>query len=169
MGLLVGVGLTVWLSSTVLDRERDGVGRRPATSFTAPDEVGAGVALAVEPHEELDDGQVARVSSTAFAAGATVTVRQCLTPSPGTALVLGGATCDEGAAPREVVVDARGHLVVDLVVRNVVTAGGLPYDCAGEAGFCSVVASTTAGEVVRGSAAISFRAGVRPEITLPGS
>lgn len=164
LGLLAGVGLTAWLSGEVLDDGGSG-DRRPPTTLVAPEDVEPGVAVTVDPGEGLEDGQQVHVSSRGFAPGAAVAVRQCLTPSAGTSLVLGGATCDEGTPPVAVVVDARGRLEADVVVRAVVTAGGLPWDCAGEAGACSVVAATAGGE--RGGAELSFRAGVRPEITLP--
>ena len=179
LGLLVGVGLTAWLSSRVLDDRPGGARSGPATSLPeAPD---AGVEVAVTPARDLDDGEVVRVASSAFPAGATVALRQCLTPSRGTALVLGpGGGCDDVAPPVVAVVDARGRFEAELVVRGVVTVGGLPFDCAESAGFCSVLASTeeptpdgsaTGGpapsEPTTGAAPLAFAPGTRPQLTLP--
>lgn len=132
LGLLVGVGLVVWLgAATLSDRgpsaEVDAPLLGEASNGAAGDVRDDGVEVAVDPADGLVGDDRVRVTAGGFAAGATVTVVPC---GPGNlALVDGPEPCDADHRV-EVAADGDGRVEVTLVLPRVLSAGPLPYDCA---------------------------------------
>lgn len=171
IGLLIGVGLTVWLGSMVMDGTfgDDEPVRRDAESLasvvdsptTEPD----ALTISVTPATELVEGTEVTVTSDAFAPGSEVRVATCLSRSN---LVTGDASACDQDTTRPAVVDDRGRLVVRYAVPRVVSAGATPFDCAAEARLCSVVVTDSTDATRTGAAPLTFRADSQgPEITLP--
>ncbi len=172
VGLLIGVGLTVWLGSMVADGVFGGDSPKPrdaaslASVIDSSTTVPATAAVAVEPATDLVDGQRVVITSDAFPAEAAVQVDLCLARP--NAVSGSDSPCDPTAAALDPV-DARGHLVARYDVRRVVTVGGTPYDCASEAGLCVLRVTAVDDPATTGSAPLAFRTDdSRPEITLPG-
>lgn len=171
IGLLVGVGLTVWLGSMVMDGTLGGDEAQPrdaetlASVIASTTTVPRRAAISVVPASDLTDGAVVTVTSDAFPAGSEVRVDTCLARSN---MVTGDAPpCDPGGGALSVV-DQQGHLATRYQVARVVTVGGTPFDCAGEPGLCIVAVTDTADTTRAGSVPVAFRAdGHGPEITLP--
>ena len=172
LGLLIGVGLTVWLASMVVDGSFGGDSPERGNAETLASvvdpptsAVADPVAITVAPATDLVDGAEVTITSDAFPAGAQVRIETCLTRSK---VVTGEASpCDPTATALDVV-DPRGHLVVRYPVARVVDVGGTPFDCAGEPARCVVAVTDVADATRTGSAPITFRPQTRgPEITLP--
>lgn len=171
IGLLIGVGLTVWLGSMVVDGTLGGDSPKPRDAATlasvidSTTTVPSNAAIAVDPATDLTDGTVVTITSDAFAAGAEVRVNTCVARS---SVVTGDAEpCDPATGALEVV-DERGHLVARYPVARVVTVGGTPFDCAAEPARCVVAVTDTADPARTGSVLVTFRAEAHgPEITLP--
>ena len=129
LSILLGVGLSVWLGSRVLDSTTGNGG--PADRAR---EAAAGT-IAVTPATGLTDGATVAIEGTGLPPGpARATV--CLTNGPTDGGPLG--TCDGSIqAPIEVAPDGRaiGQLAVPRAIRVIVT----DYDCAAFDGACSVV------------------------------
>lgn len=171
IGLLVGVGLTVWLGSMVMDGTFGGDSPKPRNAATLASVIDSSTtvprtaAVVVAPASDLADGAQVAVTSDAFEAGTAVRIETCLAR---TSVVTGGASPCDATGTALAVVDERDHLAARYAVRRTVTVAGTPYDCASEAGFCTVTVTDTAHEDRTGSAPITFRAEARgPEITLP--
>lgn len=171
IGLLVGVGLTVWLGSMVMDGTFGGDSPKPrdtetlASVIDSSTTVPRGAAVAVTPTSDLTEGAEVTVTSDAFPAGTEVRVETCLAR---TSVVTGDASpCD----PREIalaVVDERGHLAARYPVTRVVTVAGTPFDCASKPGMCVVAVTDTADATRTGAVPVTFRdEGNGPQITLP--
>ncbi|MBX3286805.1 MAG: hypothetical protein KF703_15755 [Actinobacteria bacterium] len=170
IGLLVGVGLTVWLGSMVADGMFGGDGPKPrdaaslASVIESSTTVPATASIVVDPAADLVDGQRVVITSDAFPAEGAVQVDSCLAR---TTVATGDSACDPTATALDPV-DARGHLVARYDVHRVVTVGGTPYDCASQAGLCVLRVTAVGQEDPIGSAPLTFRADDdRPEITLP--
>lgn len=173
LGLLVGVGLTVWLGSMVMGGSLGGDSPKANdaetlasvvdSSTTAPGTTA--LAVSVNPATDLGEGAEVSVTSDAFPAGAEVRVDTCLARA--NTVTGDAARCDApGSLPAQV--DAKGHLAVRYVVARVVTVGGVPYDCGTKAGLCVVAVTDAADPTRTGSVPISYQEGIRgPEITLP--
>lgn len=171
LGLLVGVGLTVWIASMVVGgssggdqpERRDAAGLAEVLDPTTT--VPASAALSVAPASDLTDGAVVTITSDDFPAGAQVRVERCLARSG--AVTGDTSPCDPAGVALDSV-DARGHLVARLAVSRVVEVGGVPFDCASEPPRCTVRVTAVAEPARSGSALITFRSeDDRPQITLP--
>jgi hypothetical protein len=175
LGLLIGIGLTVWLGSMAVD------GMRPATKDASPltasgtstsvagataPEVQA-VEVTVSPQQGLAEDATVTVASDGFPADAEVSVTTCLAGS-GSAKVAAGAPCDP-ASTATFRTDAAGHLAASYRPSRLVTASGMPFDCASAPKQCRLQVAATASPHLVGSVDISFDPGLgSPQITLPG-
>lgn len=171
VGLLVGVGLTVWLGSMVMDGTLGDDSPKPRNAETlasvvdSPTTAAVSMAISVAPTTDLVGDSEVTITSDAFAAGTEVRVDTCLARS---SVVLGDSSPCDPSRESLAVVDGRGHLDVRYVVARVVTAGVTPFDCTSEPGLCVVTVTDTADATRVGSAPLTFRADAeRPEITLP--
>jgi hypothetical protein len=130
IGLLLGVGLTVWIGSQVFD---DTTGGSASTTVTTPS-LSSKAAITVEVPPGLDDEGAVQVRGTGFPTG-PVQATLCLThpvestPDP----------CDTATDARANVA-ADGTWELNLVVPRVISVGGEHYDCAAAPGACSVLA-----------------------------
>ncbi|MCU1496254.1 MAG: hypothetical protein JWM47_207 [Acidimicrobiales bacterium] len=173
VGLLISVGIVVWLGSMASDRGTDGPGRPstriedetidgPAGSVVT---VPAALAVDVSPSAGLKGGAEVVVTSNAFAAGEVVAIRMCVA---GADRVVGGDGCD-ATTTTKVFVNAERHLQANYRVRRVVTAGGLPFDCLTEAHRCTVRVAIDADPSQGGTVALTFAPDPDlPEISMPG-
>jgi hypothetical protein len=144
-GLLVGVGLTVWLGSVVMG---DIGGSRSASRGTRSEEL----AVAVAPAEKLDDGSPVFVTSSAFRPNELVGVAVCLAAD----IDRGIDACDTVSSTRYFT-DSDGRLAVRFAVPRVITVGKDAYDCADVPERCLVVAAAEEDRNRSGGVAVSFR------------
>lgn len=170
VGLLVGVGLTVWLGMRVTSSVGDGVGAARSTTTLpgAVDPSGHGLSglgtltvpggatgtgrLEAGPSTGLSDGAPVRVAGSGLAPGAT-SVTQCLRFETRAAGVDGA--CDDTTSVAGTVT-ASGDLVVGTTARRVITVLDTRYDCAAFAGACVLVAHDTGALVDIAEAPLSF-------------
>lgn len=124
--LLVGVGVTVWLGSQVMDRVDPSPSTKPAP------------AMAISPRGDLPDGLEVQVTASGLTSG-PVTVMTCVTdrlpattPEP---------PCDPSGA-QQATASADGSVSTTVLVTRTVTVTGTPYDCGAFAGACSLVVQT---------------------------
>lgn len=156
-GLLVGIGLTVWLGSQVLSSTTGGDtrGAKPTTDVStlssnlaelmpsaAPDLEPSGAALRIDPPSELEDGTTATVVGTNLSPG-PIDITACLAIDTSS----GSDSCDPSTAVRSTVA-AEGTVELSYEVARVLTVDGTAYDCAARPGACVLV-------------------GLRPDIPLP--
>jgi hypothetical protein len=166
LGLLVGVGLVVWLGSEAFDRTADAprsVQQAEELDLTVPSPEAAG-SLRVEPTSGLVDGGIVAITGEGLDPGpATLTI--CLafqTRAAGT----------EGACDRstDVLVDvgADGTVAAELTVRRVLWVLGAPYDCAAFPGACTVIVHTDGSLTGAPDAPLGLAANLPPvEATVP--
>lgn len=171
IGLLIGVGLTVWLGSIAMNgglggHDNKASGRTSVSSVLATSTTLAPTAaITVRPATDLAEGATVTVSSAAFPAGTKVRVSTCLSRAT---LATGTASlCDE-TTTSNAVVDRNGHLILGYKVVRAITVNNVPFDCAEKAGACVVTATSTVDGSKHGSVPLTFTdTGRGPEITLP--
>lgn len=172
IGLLVGVGLTMWLGSIAMNggfgsnKDKSGDEKASVSSVLATTTTLAPTApITVSPTTDLTDGATVTVRSSAFPAGSKVRVTTCLaraTLATGDAALCDDTTGSTGAT------DASGHLNVPYRVPRVVTVGGTPFDCAEKPESCVVTATSVDRPALHGAVPVTFAPQAHgPEITLP--
>ena len=144
LGLLLGVGLTVWLGSRAFDATTgkdgpidDARDIASASTLTVPGNTAgpAGTGIVLAPADGLTDGTSVAIEGTGLPQG-EVRATVCLTFQTRAAGALGA--CDETTTTTlEVAADGRaiGRIVVPREIRVITDA----YDCAAFAGACSVL------------------------------
>lgn len=165
VGLLVGVGLTVWLGSMALSGSTGGGSTRrsggqpgAASTTTLPS-----VAVDLSPRTGLTDGAKVTITSDAFGANRAVSVLVC---TRGADLGTGADACGDPIASLRT--DAAGHLAGQVAVPRIVEVGLGPFDCAEDAGRCSVVLRAAGEPAAQASVPLAFVAGLDPpELTMP--
>jgi hypothetical protein len=169
VGVLITVGLVVWLGSRVLP-DSDDSPLRSSTSVTAPGDPRA-LEVTLDPAEGLDETTTLVATVEGLDPGAKLRIATCLR---GGSLVIGAdAPCDDASA-REANADEDGAAIVPYHPARLITAGGLPFDCAAHAATCEVrvtqaTGSSGGGGARSGAAAFSYKADLPPpEITVPG-
>lgn len=136
LGLLIGVGLTVYLGSRALEGSSGligGGGGSPAKLAFAD------VTLSPNP---VPEGTVATVRSNDFVSGADITLTTCLAPTGDRPW-----RCDPSTA-MHASVDVLGELGADYPVRRRITIAAKPVDCSTAAAQC-VVRAAQAEPIVR--------------------
>ncbi len=144
VGLLVGVGLTVWLGSMALDLGGGGGGRRRTTTTTTvattsttrpvdPAALGLPFTVEVDPTSGLGDGSDLTVRVSGPAPGVSVSVSTCAAGPEAD----GAPTCDADSV-RQVTTDPDGEVAAVYRVPRTVTVGSTSVDCAEEAGRCQL-------------------------------
>lgn len=146
VGLLVGVGLTVWLGSQVLGGGGSSSGAGGAGGArsalddlqhaSVPGTVPAGQRITVTTDGTLVDGDSVRVGGTGLAPG-PLQLTTCLAHEQ--RLPEGLAGCDPDTTVEASAGDD-GTLVADYQAHRVITVGDVGYDCAAFDGACVVVA-----------------------------
>ena len=150
VGLLLGVGLTVFLGSRATD-SLGGSGSNGKTGLdhltsevsslvasTQPGGPATGARLVLSTPAKLGDGGSIGVAGQALAPG-EAQLTTCLTirePYPAD----GGGQCDLDTTAPAGTVDQRGEVTTTYRARRVITVHGTRYDCAARAGACSLVA-----------------------------
>jgi hypothetical protein len=177
LGLIVGIGLTVYLGAQAMSGVGGSSGKDRTTTRN-PDEAAqrlgdelkgltGDTVLGLEP-----SGATLTITAPgglADGARATVTGAQ-LSPGPGELLTCLAAGSASGEAPRcdestraAVTVDATGSLRSAYPARRVVHVGGTAYDCAARAGSCVVMLHRPDNPLVSGTtAALTFAGGLPP-------
>ncbi len=136
VGLLIGVGLTVWLGSIVVGGigGSGGEGAGKEASATALGRT----TLSVDPSGPLADDTVARVHGTGFVATSAVRVSVCLAEEVGPIR----RCADDGA--RVIHADVLGAIDTTVTIRAAVTVGARTVSCSGS-NACILVARATTG------------------------
>ena len=145
LGLLIGVGLTVWLGSMALD----GIGGGGSSSRDRAPDVstvpGTGdTAVTLTPDGPLAAGTPIRVAGTGYIATSKVQVLACLRPvgdGPPT-------RCDPTGAV-EAKVDALGEIDTTYIAPAAVTVDGRAQDCTTRNARCLLVARSRTGPTTR--------------------
>lgn len=145
VGLLIGVGLTVWLGSIVVGGI-GGSGRDTNRNSNRSAPAG-GANVEVQPPGSLADGTEAQIHGTGFIAGSTVRVSVCL-PQDRRAQ----RRCADAGA-KVATADALGEFDATLTVRSRITVAAKTVDC-GHLGACLVVARSTSGPDRVGTASL---------------
>ncbi len=127
LGLLIGVGLTVYLGSRALDSSSGLIGGGGRSKVAA-----AAVTLSPNP---VPEGTNASVVSVDFVSGADITLTTCLVHT-GT----GPWRCDPATAAHATV-DVLGELRAEYPVHRVVTIAAKPVDCSAPEARCVVRAA----------------------------
>ena len=152
LGLLIGVGLTVWLGSRVMDDVGGSIG--PSVRS------GATPTLLASPATAITDRQTITVDGAHFDVGATVTVVQC-------ARVRTADRCDPSTTT-SAKVSALGSLESPFVVHRALVLAATPLDCAAPGSRCFLRASTEAPRARSADAALAITAASPPTTTAPG-
>lgn len=148
VGLLVSVGLVVWMGSQAFDGAtrpvRGGTGNTDAAASTVTESTV--LAVAAVPDTGLTGEDSIEVSSAGLEPGEKVTVTACTrSPGPGSA----APACDP-TSETSTTASAAGRIEVRFAMPRVVSASGLPIDCATDAGRCEVqVRGSDSGSVGR--------------------
>lgn len=148
VGLLIGVGLTVWLGMRAMDSVGSGTrGTRTTTAagegdgpgglgtLTVPGTGAPTGTVTLDPAIGLGDGMTVKVAAADLEAGAWE-VTECLTNQTRAAGVDGA--CDPSTTVRASV-PASGDLAAGFTVQRVIRVLDAPYDCAAFAGACVLV------------------------------
>lgn len=181
LGVLVGVGLTVWLGSQALSGGGGGGGggsdaggrRTPSAdpsgaieALDALDELTASGAidapsppgLKIVPGTGLVDGVPVAVVGTGLPVGIADVVA-CLSTPP-TSLA-GIDPCDPATA-RQTIVEADGALVVETTAVRALRVKDTPYDCAAAPGACEFRVTSTGSDGPPPTAPIIFAENLQP-------
>ncbi len=172
--LIIGIGLTVWLGSTVMSSTGGGGASR--TKATTPDaqvstlsstldELGPSPATGMEPSgatlatsRGLADRGATTLRGTSLSPG-PIDVSTCLAKT-GTRFEVGG--CDPSTT-RTVDVGAGGTLASKVPIHRVITVEGTAYDCAARPGACALFGHRPDNPLDTGLAApLVFATGLRP-------
>lgn len=166
VGLLVSVGVVLWLGSQVFD---------DVSSPTAPDAAGAaessttvetrpGVDVVADPNTGLTGDASITISASGLLPGEGVVVAACVGALESVPVDLN--SCD-ATTETSATASATGKADVRLAVPRVLQAGGLPIDCAQESGRCEVrVQGKESG--LTGALPLSFAEGLDPPDLLEG-
>lgn len=171
VGVLLGVGLVVWLGSSIVPSGGgDGGSGGGAEVGLSPDDVAdlgidqvvptevTGTGVSLTDDGSLDDGESVFVDGSGFAPG-TVELTVCLTDE---SRVAGGlAGCDPATATTVEVGDD-GVLDAGYQVQRVITVSDVAYDCAAVSGGCSLVAAPPGAPDQGPAAPLLFAAGLPP-------
>lgn len=136
VGVLVAVGLVVWLGSRVSDevaRDRDPAGQGSVVVTTEAS--GAAVDVRADPSTELTGDASITVSASGLQPGEKVAVLACSSAVDALPTEIGA--CDAGSEVTTTA-SAAGNIEVRLAMPRVLTASGLPIDCASAASRCEV-------------------------------
>ena len=151
VGILLGVGLTVFLASQVTG-DLGGSGHRSSTTIaglpdisdaTVPGTPFGGATLEVATPTHLDDGTPLRVTGLGYPSG-PVEVTTCLTRPVDPAD--GRGACDAATTVRTTATataDGTAGIRLDYPARRVITVDGVRYDCAATTAGCSLLAHPT--------------------------
>ena len=138
LGLLIGVGLTVYLGSRALDSSSGLIGGGGGSKVAA-------AAVTLGPGRP-PEGTSTAVASVDFVSGADITLTTCLAHTD-----TGPWQCDPTTATHATV-DVLGELRADYPVHRVVRIAGKPVDCSVPAAGCVVRAAQAVPIVRIGSA-----------------
>lgn len=135
-GLLISVGIVVWLGSIAFDGSTDSIRSRDGDATTTQVPIAEdGAAIAIDPATGLTDGAEVRITGTDFPAG-SVSITACLTNAPAGA----GDRCDAGTTT-VAAVGADGQVAATRTAPRVITVNGTAYDCAAAPAACSLRAA----------------------------
>ncbi|MCU1356361.1 MAG: hypothetical protein JWM89_1779 [Acidimicrobiales bacterium] len=146
LGLLIGVGLTVWLGSRVVDEVGGPVG--PAAHGDATP------TLLASPATAITDRQRITVDGAHFDIGSTVTIVQC-------ARVRTADRCDPSTRTKAKVT-VLGGLQSSFAVHRALVLDAMPLDCAAPGSRCFLRASTDAPRARSADAALTITAATPP-------
>lgn len=176
--LVIGIGLTVWLGSTVLSSTTGGGGKK--TTGTTPsaqvstldstlEDAGAAVpglepsGATLEVAKDLADHGSTAVRGHDLSPGA-IDLTSCLAQANSPDGVVG---CDPSTS-QTATVDAHGKLTVDYPLHRVITVDGTAYDCAARPGACAVYGHRPDNPLDTGLVApLAFAAGLPPVDAVP--
>lgn len=171
VGLLVSVGLTVYLGSRVTSSVDGGGGRietltseaSALANTTVPGLDAGGARLAITAPSDLPDGATVTVGGRDLVPG-ELQLTTCLTHGPRSAD--GAVGCDPTTTVAATV-DRTGGLSQPYAVHRVVTVAGQRYDCAAFVAACVVVAHRPGAVDAGVSAALAFPVTTSPAASVP--
>lgn len=159
VGLLAAIGVVVAMFFVTRNALTAGHGDDERITTTLAVQDLPEMTATADPASGLGERPDVVITSGGWAIGTELTLRTCLT---GAELVLGTEDpCDEVSAVTYTS-DDRGEIEVSYPVDRVVTAGGLPHDCASTSTTCAVVVAGADrdGRDRTASATISFAEGL---------
>ncbi len=161
VGVLIAVGIVAWLFLTSSDLlpSRSGKDRSAQTTTAAPPDAPDLVTVTVDPANGLGAAPEVNVSAEGWAPGSDITLSTCLS---GAGLVLGGESPCDPESTVTVLADESGSISSTYRVDRIVTAGGLPYDCANGGVACAVrvTGASPDDREATGEAIVAFQTGL---------
>lgn len=163
VGVLVTIGLTVWLGSQAMSSSTEsGSGgasdgavdetRAQAPSTTTPGQI----AIEIRPADGLDEGASVTLTASRLDPGSAVAIDTCVASQ---AAVDIGPACS--SAPTGASADAHGTFEAEFTPARLVPSGIGQIDCAASAGTCIVLAKGTVdGAPATGWVPLAFRRGL---------
>lgn len=168
VGLLVGVGLTVWLGSMALSGSTDGGdGPKPPEATPEISTLDSAIDDLQSPVPGLEPSGATLEVPAEVAANGDLPLRGTdLSPGPirvSTCLAATDAPACDPATAVELVVGGDGRLAADIPIHRVITIDGTAYDCAARPGACMLFGQRPDNPLDTGlPAALTFAAGLPP-------